>query len=367
MEGRRERWEQEQLAAYQKKGKRPPKNWRSKYKEPSGPDVEGLPALPTGWVWTSLGQCFEVRIGATPSRSRADFWGEDIHWISSGEVQFRRITETKECITEAGLANSSTRINSVGSVLLGMIGEGRTRGQAAIQDIAAANNQNCAAILVSETAVVPEYIYYWLWSRYEITRNAGSGNNQPALNKSRVQNLLLALPPVAEQEAIVAEIERRLSILREVEAEVEVNMKRASRLRESILKRAFEGTLVPQHPNDEPATALLVSIRQERTRREQDAQRTRRSKRRKSQDTRKGQEMRKQKKRRPLQEVLFESDEPLRPQELFDEAGFESESVEDFSESVEDFYVELREEVRSNRIEELRPNVTDVYLKAVEE
>ena len=259
---RRERWERDQLAAFEKKDKKPPKNWRSKYKAPAVLVVEEIfAALPEWWIWSSIGQCFEVRVGATPSRSRPDFWGGEIPWVSSGEVQFCRIADTKEHITEAGLANSSTRINPEGSVLLGMIGEGRTRGQVAIQDVQAANNQNCAAILVTETRIVPEYVYYWLWSRYEVTRSAGSGNNQPALNKTKVRTLPLALPPLAEQKVIVAEIERRLSILREVEAEVEANLKRAARLRQSILRLAFEGKLVPQDPNDEPASELLARIR----------------------------------------------------------------------------------------------------------
>jgi type I restriction enzyme, S subunit len=76
----------------------------------------------------------------------------------------------------------------------------------------------------------------------------------------------VALPPLAEQEQIVAEVERRLSILQEVEAEVEANLKRAARLRQAILKRAFEGKLVPQDPTDEPASELLARIRAERER-----------------------------------------------------------------------------------------------------
>ena len=74
------------------------------------------------------------------------------------------------------------------------------------------------------------------------------------------------LPPLVEQEQIVAEVERRLSILQEVEAEVEANLKRAARLRQSILKRAFEGKLVPQDPADEPASELLARIKAQRER-----------------------------------------------------------------------------------------------------
>lgn len=204
------------------------------------PTPLGAPVI-EGWAWTTLGECFEVSVGATPSRKEPAFWGGSVPWVSSGEVQFSRITLTKEFITEAGLANSSTRINPAGSVLLGMIGQGRTRGQAAILDIAAANNQNCAAIWVPDTPVPPEFVYYWLVSRYEQTRGEGSGNNQQALNKSLVEAIMLPLPPLVEQHRIVAEFGRRLSLVREVEAQVSANLARADISRQAILNMFFGG------------------------------------------------------------------------------------------------------------------------------
>ncbi|MGK2914926.1 MAG: hypothetical protein ACSLE5_10855, partial [Porticoccaceae bacterium] len=93
------------------------------------PDTSDLPELPEGWVWSSIGRCFHVAVGATPSRKEPSYWGGYIPWVSSGEVRFSRIANTKEMITENGLNNSSTQINPIGSVLLGMIGEGKTRGQ----------------------------------------------------------------------------------------------------------------------------------------------------------------------------------------------------------------------------------------------
>jgi len=74
------------------------------------------------------------------------------------------------------------------------------------------------------------------------------------------------LPPHSEQEALVKKVKRRFSVLDEVEAEVEANLKRASRLRQAILERAFEGKFVPQDPADEPASELLARIRAERER-----------------------------------------------------------------------------------------------------
>lgn len=262
---RRRRWEQAELAKMKAKGK-PPKDdmWKAKYKEPAQPDTEGLPELPEGWCWSSIGECFDVEVGATPSRAKPDYWGGEIAWVSSGEVAFCRIKSTEETITQAGLDNSSTRINPPGSVMIGMIGEGRTRGQVAMLDISACNNQNCAAIWVSKTDVVPEYIYYYLMGQYEATRKRGSGNNQPALNKTRVSAIPVPLPPVAEQARIVDRIEELVSIVEETSASMATGAVRASRLRQAILKWAFEGKLVDQDPNDEPAAELLARIRAER-------------------------------------------------------------------------------------------------------
>jgi len=145
-----------------------------------------------------------------------------------------------------------------------MIGEGKTRGQAAILEIDAANNQNCAAIWVSQTPVATELVYYWLYSRYEETRTRGSGNNQPALNKTLVEQIPFPLAPLDEQSKIVDLLEERLSGLEASGDDVVRGVARASRLRQAILKRAFEGRLVPQDPNDEPACVLLERIRDAR-------------------------------------------------------------------------------------------------------
>ncbi len=237
---------------------------RGKYKEPAVPDTSDLPPLPEGWVWATVHQCCDVYVGATPRRSREDHWGGEIAWVSSSEVAFNRITATRETITQAGYQNASVNLHPIGTVLLGMIGEGKTRGQVAILDIPGCNNQNSAALRVSEAGLPPEFVFYYLMGQYEATRRIGSGNNQPALNKSRVQDIVLPLPPLAEQRRIVAEVERRLSVIQQAETAVEASLQRAERLRKSILKRAFSGQLVPQDPDDEPASVLLERIRAQR-------------------------------------------------------------------------------------------------------
>lgn len=264
---RRARWEAKQLAKYKEQGKAPPKDWHKKYPEPVKPNTNDLPELPQGWVWSSLGESFQVAVGATPSRKEVGYWNGAIPWVSSGEVRFSRINDTKEKITDAGLSNSSTQINPMGSVLLGMIGEGKTRGQVAILDIPAANNQNCAAIWVSESGVPPEFVYCWLWSQYEQTRRGSSGNNQPALNKSIVERISMPLPPLAEIQEIVRVVDASMVQIAAQEDAVAQSLKQSTAQRQNILRAAFSGQLVPQDPSDEPASELLSRIRADRTER----------------------------------------------------------------------------------------------------
>jgi type I restriction enzyme S subunit len=268
LQERRARWETNQLAKFKEQGKAPHKDLQKKYPEPVKPETTELPQLPEGWAWSLIGQCFYVAVGATPSRKEPKYWGGQIPWVSSGEVRFSRISTTKEMITQDGLNNTSTQINPVGSVLLGMIGEGKTRGQVAILDVPAANNQNCAAIWVSDAGLPPEYVYFWLWSQYEQTRRGSSGNNQPALNKSIVERILFPLPPLDEMGEIVRSVTKALDAISAQEADIEVSLKKSTAQRQNILRAAFAGQFVPQDPNDEPASVLLDRIRAERVERE---------------------------------------------------------------------------------------------------
>jgi len=113
------------------------------------------------------------------------------------------------------------------------------------------------------SGVLPDYLFVYFNTPYywaQIT-SLQKGMAQPGVNASLLARLLVPLPPLVEQRRIVAEVERRLSVAREAEKAVEANLKRIARLRQAILKRAFEGKLVPQDPNDEPAEVLLQQIK----------------------------------------------------------------------------------------------------------
>ena len=112
------------------------------------------------------------------------------------------------------------------------------------------------------------YLYYRLLSdaRSGALGRAARGVGIHHLGAQRTESWMVALPPLAEQRRIVAEVERRLSIVKQGEAVGEEGLARVEGLRQSILKQAFSGKLVPQDPGDEPASALLERIRAERRR-----------------------------------------------------------------------------------------------------
>jgi type I restriction enzyme S subunit len=256
---RRAKWEADLRA----KGKDPK---RAKYVEPKELDVDGLPELPSGWCWTTVEQLAEVGTGATPLRSKSKYYEDGtIPWVTSGALNELFVDHAEEYITEIALQETNAEVFPAGSLLVAMYGEGKTRGKVSELRIDAATNQACAALLFDDlSASCKPYVKSFFQKNYEDIRRLSSGGVQPNLNLSLIKRTLVPLPPLAEQRRIVAEVERRLSMVQEMEAALAANLTRAERLRQSILKRAFEGKLVPQDPSDQPAGVLLEKIRSNR-------------------------------------------------------------------------------------------------------
>ena len=114
-------------------------------------------------------------------------------------------------------------------------------------------------------------------SQYEQTRRGGSGGMQPALNSRLVKAILIPIGPISEMLRIIKNIEGVLSNLEILSQAATFNLKRTERLRQSILKQAFSGRLVPQEPSDEPASVLLARLREEHPPRPRRSQRPTRS------------------------------------------------------------------------------------------
>ncbi|WP_204140840.1 restriction endonuclease subunit S [Halomicronema sp. CCY15110] len=227
-------------------------------------EISNSNVVPDTWLKCSIGHIGNVCNGSTPSRKESTYWDGSISWVSSGEVQNNIIATTREKITDAGFQNSSGRILPVGTVLLAMIGEGKTRGQTAILEIEATINQNIAAIILDHGLIASRYIWHWFRYQYSETRRVGSGSGPQALNCQRVREMPFILPPLAEQQVIVEQIDGLLALTGNIEGQHQNTKDDLDQLDRSILAKAFRGELVPQDPNDEPAAVLLDRIRAER-------------------------------------------------------------------------------------------------------
>jgi type I restriction enzyme S subunit len=235
-----------------------------RYKEPPPIDESDLSKISENWIWATIGSLFDVGSGGTPSRRKPEYWNGNIPWVSSGEVAFCEIRSTSEYIKKEGLENSSAKLYPTGTVLMALYGEGKTRGQAAILRTTATTNQAVACILCANSPMPPEYVYWWLYYRYYETRRIREGANQPNMYLHHVRKMTIPVAPLLEQKEIIQKIEESLSVADEIDRTVDTSLLQAERLRQCILKTAFEGKLVPQNPSDEPAEKLLERIKEER-------------------------------------------------------------------------------------------------------
>ena len=212
---------------------------RGKYKEPAAPDTTNLPELPEGWVWANIDQLAEVGTGATPKRDQPRYYGGDIPWVTSAVVNDSFVDQATEFVTSHALAETNLTLYPPGTLLVAMYGEGKTRGKCSELRIAATTNQALAALLVDEN--VKTYLKTFLDYNYEGMRKFASGGVQPNLNLSLIRAVCVPFPPLSEQHRVVAETDRRLSLLRATESQADANLHRTEHLRKSILSSAFSG------------------------------------------------------------------------------------------------------------------------------
>ena len=243
---------------------------RGKYKEPVGPDTSDLPELPEGWTWATAEQLVARSEYGTSVKCSYEAEGLPVLRIPNivaGEID----------LTDMKYATRFLPIDAENALARGDVLMCRTNGSVSLVGKTAVVNaelethHSFASYLLrfrlTEAEVMPKWFHIYVASqmgRAFIEQHAASSAGQNNVSLSLIHTMALPLPPLAEQYRIVAEVERRLSIIQQAEGTVESNITRAERLRQSILEQAFSGKLVPQDPDDEPVSALLERIRAER-------------------------------------------------------------------------------------------------------
>mgnify|MGYP001405630742 FL=1 len=222
------------------------------------PHYENVPfEVPDGWVWTTLGNIGIWQSGGTPSRSNKSYYGGNIPWLKTGDLNDGVITSIPESITEEAVASSSAKINPEGSILIAMYGA--TIGKLGILTFPATTNQACCAC-IEYFAITQYYLFYFLLSQRDMFISKGGGGAQPNISKEIIVNTAIPLPPLAEQERIVTEIKSWFALIDEI-GNSQTNLQTLiKKTKSKILDLAIHGKLVPQDPNDEPASELLKRI-----------------------------------------------------------------------------------------------------------
>lgn len=157
------------------------------------------------WGEKTIEKITKVTTGGTPDSKNVNYWGGDIPWMNSGELNQKKVFEVSNKITLKGLNNSSTKLIPSRCVLIGLAGQGKTRGTAAINYIELCTNQSIASIHPNEAIFISEFLYYQIDSMYEKLRilSAGDGG-RGGLNLQLIKSIKVKLPPITEQQKIAS-------------------------------------------------------------------------------------------------------------------------------------------------------------------
>ena len=192
--------------------------------------------LPEGWEWVRLGDIGDWGAGATPLRSRSDYYNGTVPWLKTGELNDGYITECEEYITELALKETSVRLNKPGDVLIAMYGA--TIGKLGILNIQATTNQACCACSVFD-GVNNKFLFYYLRSMRESFKEMSEGGAQPNISKDKISKTLFPLPPLSEQKRIVDKLDELMANCDQLEVKAEEMKNYTTKLFEASLKESF--------------------------------------------------------------------------------------------------------------------------------
>ena len=220
--------------------------------------------IPNGWEWCRMGSIGEWGAGATPAKGNLDYYNGNILWLRTGELNNDVVYDTEIKITEKALRECSLRLNKIGDVMIAMYGA--TIGKVAIVGKEMTTNQACCAC--TPIGVFNWFLFYFLMGSQIDFIKKGEGGAQPNISREKLIKHLMPVPPIEEQQRIVLKIREVLPYVDKYahsqDAHNHLNQSIRPLLRKSILQEAIQGRLVPQDPNDEPASMLLQRIRDEK-------------------------------------------------------------------------------------------------------
>ncbi|MBS7327930.1 MAG: restriction endonuclease subunit S [Oxalobacter sp.] len=180
------------------------------------PESEQPFEIPENWRWVKLGHIGDWRSGSTPKRNILAYYENgNIPWLKTGDLTDGIVSSIPECITEKAFSESSMRLNPKGSVLIAMYGA--TIGKLGILDIESTTNQACCACIADNNLIINWFLFYYLLSQRKEFIALGAGGAQPNISRQKIISYPIPLPPLPEQERIVAKLEQLFNTLKTIE------------------------------------------------------------------------------------------------------------------------------------------------------
>jgi type I restriction enzyme M protein len=197
--------------------------------------------IPDTWQYVTLGSICELLTGATPSKTKPEFFGGDIPWLVSGDIHKEIIFNCEGRITESGMKNSNCKILPIDSILMALNGQGKTRATVALLKCEATCNQSLVACKpFIDEPVLSEYIYYSLKAKYYEIREITGQHKRRGLNMTLISQLPIPLPPLLEQVEIVKKVKALMQKSKTVLENVNSLEQQAQILIQSVLNMSFE-------------------------------------------------------------------------------------------------------------------------------
>jgi restriction modification system DNA specificity domain protein len=270
LQERRARWEAKQLEKFASQGKTPPKNWQGKYPEPIPPDTRSLPTLPEGWVWASVDQLVAESSYGTSIKCSYE---------SSGAPVLRIPNVSQGCLDLRDMKFSTVdlRLDADEFLAVGDILVIRTNGSIGLVGRAAAVVAELplphyfASYLLRLRCIEATCVHRWILvvltahsGRQWLEERAASSAGQHNISLSTLLTMPIPLPPISEQTNALGRVKNGALLIQQQQESLNLAIKQTTAQRQNILRAAFAGELVPQDPNDEPASVLLARIRAQR-------------------------------------------------------------------------------------------------------
>jgi type I restriction enzyme, S subunit len=207
--------------------------------------VEWLGEIPAHWEVKRIKFIAQVGNGSTPNRDNPEYWGGEYPWLNSGVVNLHEVSEGADFVTALALAECHLPRIVPPAVLVGITGEGRTRGMATVLRIEATLNQHLAFIRPTSLHADVEYIRYVFHSAYQFLRDesGGGGSTKGALTCDQLGNMSIPFPPEAVQCAIAAFLDRETARIDALVAKVREAVERLEELRTALISAAVTGKI----------------------------------------------------------------------------------------------------------------------------